>query len=65
MASSRDVMKRLGKEGWRQDRKEGSDTIFEHPDDDRIVVVPDPRKDIKTGNLRNIYRQADRDWKTR
>ena len=30
-----------------------------------VVTVPHPRKDIRVGTLRNIYKQAAWDWRNR
>jgi len=36
----------------------GSHYQYRHPDKAGRVTVPHPKKDLPTGTLRNIYRQA-------
>lgn len=62
---SRQVIRRLKDEGWRLARTKGDHHIFDRPDMDRPVVVPHPVRDIPIGTLRNIFRQAGWDWKSR
>jgi len=56
--NSRKLIKLLKENGWTLDRISGSHHIFEHPDFDRPIPVPHPRKDIATGTVRAILRQA-------
>ena len=58
MASSREIIKKLEAEGWYEVNQEGSHKQFKHPDKAGRVTVPHPKKDIKTGTLRSIERQA-------
>ncbi|MBV8045210.1 type II toxin-antitoxin system HicA family toxin [Pluralibacter sp.] len=44
--------------GWVQKRVKGSHYQFLHPTLPGLVTVPHPRKDIKPGTLRQIWRQA-------
>lgn len=60
---SADVIKRLESEGWHRVGGKGDHAKFKHPEKSGHVVVPHPRKDIATGTLRNIYRQAGWDWR--
>ncbi|MGJ3523231.1 type II toxin-antitoxin system HicA family toxin [Nitratidesulfovibrio sp. D1] len=55
--TSREVIRRLEAAGFERVSQRGSHLKLRHPDG-RIVVVPDPRKDIKTGTLRSIEKQA-------
>lgn len=57
---SRDVIKLLKKEGWTLSRTKGSHHQFVK--DSCLVTVPHPERDIPTGTLRNIFRQAGWDW---
>ena len=56
------IIKRLEQDGWTLARVRGSHQQFTHPDSGR-VTVPHPHKDIPTGTLRNIYRQAGWPWR--
>ena len=56
--SSRDVINRLKREGWRQVRSKGSHRQFKHPEISGLVTVPHPKQDIPKGTLRSIFRQA-------
>jgi predicted RNA binding protein YcfA (HicA-like mRNA interferase family) len=55
----RDVLKRLHEDGWQIVRQEGSHRILKHPSKRGIVVVAGhPSKDIKTGTLQSVWKQA-------
>jgi predicted RNA binding protein YcfA (HicA-like mRNA interferase family) len=58
LRNSRDIIRRLEREGWVRTGGKGSHTKFEHPRDGRTVVVPHPKKDLGTGLARTIYKQA-------
>lgn len=60
---SADVIKQLKAEGWEYVGGKGDHMKFKHPERAGHVVVPHPRKDIATGTLRNIYRQAGWAWR--
>ena len=62
---SADVVKRLLREGWKLARQRGSHRLYTHSKRNGRVTVPHPRKEIPTGTLRNIYRQAGWPWKER
>lgn len=55
---SRDVIKRLEADGWREVARKGSHAQFKHPVKKGRVTVPDPKKDIPEGTLRSIERQS-------
>lgn len=59
--SSREIIKRLKKEGWFLVRVTGDHHQFKHPSKKGVVTVPHPRKDIPVGTLNSILRQAG--WK--
>lgn len=61
--NSADVIRRLEREGWRRAGGKGDHMKFKHPERPGHVVVPHPRKDLRIGTLRNIYRQAGWAWK--
>ena len=56
------IIKRLRRDGWTHRKTKSGHQVFEHPTKGGHVVVQHPRKDIPTGTLRNIYRQAGWDW---
>ncbi len=53
------------RDGWRRVRASGSHRHYAHPTKPGVVTVPHPRKDIRVGTLRNIFRQAGWDWRER
>jgi len=55
---SRELIRRLEREGWICVGGKGDHMKFKHPDRPGHVVIPHPRKDIATGTPRNIFRQA-------
>ncbi len=55
--SSKEIIKRLKKEGWIQVSQAGSHTKWKHSSG-RIVIVPHPKKDFKVGTLKSIFKQA-------
>ena len=59
------IIKRLQRDGWTHRKTKGRHQVFEHPTKPGHVVVTHPRKDLPTGTLRNIYRQAGWDWRER
>jgi predicted RNA binding protein YcfA (HicA-like mRNA interferase family) len=61
--NSKEVIKRLGADGWYRAGGKGDHEKYKHPSKSGHVVVPHPRKDIAIGTLRNIYRQAGWIWK--
>lgn len=56
--NSRKIIKRLKKDGWKQDRVSGDHHVFQHPEKPGSITVTHPRKDLPTGLLRDIYRKA-------
>ena len=55
---SREVLKRLLADGWFEVAQKGSHKQFKHPTKPGRVTVPSPKKDIPTGTLRSIEKQA-------
>jgi predicted RNA binding protein YcfA (HicA-like mRNA interferase family) len=55
---SRDVIKRLEADGWREVARKGSHAQFKHPIKAGRVTVPDPKRDIAIGTLRSIEKQS-------
>lgn len=58
LTNSRDIIRRLNREGWTLDRISGSHHIFKHVSTGAIVIVPHPRKDLGPGLALKIYRDA-------
>ncbi|NOQ64964.1 MAG: addiction module toxin, HicA family [Methyloprofundus sp.] len=58
---SRDIIKRLKRDGWVLHHVKGDHHQFKHPKKSAKVTVPHPNKDIAIGTLKSIYRQAG--WK--
>jgi predicted RNA binding protein YcfA (HicA-like mRNA interferase family) len=55
---SADIIKELKAAGWVLDRIRGSHHVFKHPTRPGFVVVPHPQKDLGTGLLAAIRKQA-------
>jgi predicted RNA binding protein YcfA (HicA-like mRNA interferase family) len=56
--NSRDIIRALERDGWRQTRATGSHHHFSHPTKPGVVTVPHPRRDVPIGTLRSIERQS-------
>ncbi len=56
--SSKEIIKMLEKDGWKLRRVEGSHHHFKHPDKKGIVTVPHPKKDLPSGTINSILKQA-------
>lgn len=56
--TSQEVIRRLLRDGWVQVRSKGSHRQFKHPERPGLVTVPHPKRDLPTGTLRSIFRQA-------
>lgn len=63
--NSREIIQRLKQDGWELVRTKGDHHVFRRPDGGNIVVVPHPKRDLPTGTLRSIFRQAGWDWNER
>jgi predicted RNA binding protein YcfA (HicA-like mRNA interferase family) len=55
---SRKIITLLLQDGWIDVGTTGSHHHFKHPNKSGKVTVPHPRKDIPTGTVRSILRQA-------
>jgi len=60
--NSREVIRRLKREGWILVRSKGSHRQYKHPDKIGLVTVPHPRRDFPVGTLRAIFKQAGWSW---
>lgn len=56
--SSSEVIKRLRADGWELARTKGSHHHFRHPTKPGIVTVPHPKKTLKLGTQKSIFKQA-------
>lgn len=54
----KDLIRVLQKKGWQLDRIRGSHHILVHPDQRRAIPVPVHNRDLKTGTLAAILRNA-------
>jgi predicted RNA binding protein YcfA (HicA-like mRNA interferase family) len=55
---SRDVIRLLEADGWKEVARKGSHAQFKHPVKKGRVTVPDPKRDLPVGTLRSIERQS-------
>lgn len=55
---SRKLIARLKRDGWELVAVRGDHHQFKHPAKPGRVTVPHPNKNLKTGTLHSIYRQA-------
>ncbi|WP_372055676.1 type II toxin-antitoxin system HicA family toxin [Tistrella mobilis] len=55
---SADLIRLLQNDGWALDRIRGSHHVFRHPTKPGSVVVPHPKKDLGTGLVAAIRKQA-------
>jgi predicted RNA binding protein YcfA (HicA-like mRNA interferase family) len=55
---SRQVTRKLTEDGWYQVAQKGSHVQFKHGTKRGRVTVPHPKKDLPTGTLRSIEKQA-------
>jgi predicted RNA binding protein YcfA (HicA-like mRNA interferase family) len=58
LTNSRDIIRRLKKEGWLLERVTGSHHVFKSPISGETVVVPHPKKDLGKGLVHAIYKGA-------
>jgi predicted RNA binding protein YcfA (HicA-like mRNA interferase family) len=61
LTNSRDIIRRLQKEGWSLERITGSHHVFKNPVSGETMVVPHPKKDLGKGLIHAIYKGAG--WK--
>ena len=55
---SRDVIRLLEADGWKEVARKGSHAQFKHSVKKGRVTVPDPRRDVPVGTLRSIEKQS-------
>lgn len=56
--NSRKLIVLLKADGWEPVSTTGSHQTFKHPTNPLLITVPHPRKDLPTGLVRRIYRDA-------
>lgn len=56
--NSRDVIKLLEADGWTLRSVKGSHHIFRHPSKPGHLSVPHPKKDLGTGLVHQLLKQA-------
>ena len=56
--NSKDLVRELRKAGWYEDRVVGSHHILKHPKMPGHLSVPHPKKDLGTGLVNKILKQA-------
>lgn len=57
--ASREIIKALEADGWRKVGQRGSHVQFKHSDKPGRVTVPHPKRDLPSGTIKSIERQAD------
>jgi predicted RNA binding protein YcfA (HicA-like mRNA interferase family) len=57
--NSRKLIRLLEQDGLVLDRVNGDHHTFKHPNNDKIITVTHPRRDLPTGLVRRIYKLAD------
>jgi len=55
---SRDLIKLIEQDGWELRRVKGSHHQFKHPTKPGLVTIPHPKKELPTGTVSNILKQA-------
>ena len=58
LRDSRDIIRRLLKDGFEQKSVQGSHHKFVHAERRLMVMVPHPKRDLPRGTVRSIYKQA-------
>jgi predicted RNA binding protein YcfA (HicA-like mRNA interferase family) len=58
LRDSRDIIRRLRKDGFVPVSVSGSHHKFRQPQTGRMVIVVHPKKDIPAGTVMQIYKQA-------
>jgi len=60
--NGRKIIARLKEDGWELVHIKGSHHQYKHPRKPGRVTVPHPGRDLPTGTVRSIYRQAGLPW---
>lgn len=56
--NSKDLIKLVKDDGWQHVRTTGSHHHFKHPVKSGIVTVPHPKKDLPSGTINSVLKQA-------
>ncbi|WP_298018324.1 type II toxin-antitoxin system HicA family toxin [uncultured Castellaniella sp.] len=56
--NSADLIKQLEKAGWRLQNVKGSHHVYRHSERSGHISVPHPKKDLGTGLVAKLLRQA-------
>ena len=60
--NSREIIDRLRDDDWELVHIRGSHHQYKHPTKSGRVTVPHPRRNLPTGTVRSIFRQAGWAW---
>ncbi|CAH1092970.1 type II toxin-antitoxin system HicA family toxin [Acinetobacter baumannii] len=55
---SLDLIKMIEADGWYEVRVSGSHHHFKHPTKKGLVTIPHPKKDLPSGTVKSILKQA-------
>ncbi|HAV6222599.1 type II toxin-antitoxin system HicA family toxin [Acinetobacter baumannii] len=55
---SLDLIKLIEADGWYEVRVTGSHHHFKHPNKKGLVTIPHPKKDLPSGTVKSILKQA-------
>lgn len=58
LRSSRDILRRLEREGWILIHARGSHHKLRNPSTGKTIVVPHPKKDLGKGLVDKIYKEV-------
>ncbi len=58
LTDSRDIKRRLERDGFDLISVRGSHHKYRHPETRRVVILPHPKRDIPIGTVRSLYKQA-------
>lgn len=58
MIKSREIIKKIEKDGWYLVRARGSHHQFKHPTKPGKVTIPHPKKDLPKKTVESILKQA-------
>ncbi len=55
---SREIIRLIVNDGWREVGRKGSHVQFKHPSKSGRVTVTHPRRDVPVGTIKSIERQS-------
>lgn len=56
--NSKKLIRMLEDDGWKEVRVVGSHHHFKHPEKPLLLTVPHPKKDLPTGTVKSILKDA-------